>query len=160
MNAIKFLLNEHDHVRRVFSNITDESHRPETKCKMLEDLCEELLVHEHMEESVWYPCLKDCDEELTDVIKHLLSEEKKAEKLIKELWQASVQQKWEEKKFKKLKEDVEHHAREEETKLFPRVEDLWEEDELEEMGKTMAMFKKELMRKPLKQKQPRKMANA
>ena len=155
MNAIQFLLREHDHVRRIFKDISDESHRPETKQKMLDKLCDELMIHEAMEEAVWYPYLQECAE-ITDIIPHLLSEEKKAEKLIKEIFKTSSQEEWEE-KFNKLKEDVEHHATEEETKLFPQVEKILDEEELEDLGKRMAEFKSECLQKAQKYKDEQSM---
>jgi iron-sulfur cluster repair protein YtfE (RIC family) len=139
MNAISFLLKEHDHVRKTFAEIADESHRLETKKNMFQSLGAELIRHETMEQKTWYPKLKE-NKELALIIQHLVSEEKSAAETIKELDKTKNDEEWAE-IFFKLKEDVEHHAAEEESKLFPKVKSFLEEKELEEIGKEMREFK-------------------
>ncbi|CAN5243169.1 hypothetical protein BH10PSE19_BH10PSE19_18610 [soil metagenome] len=78
---------------------------------------------------------------IMEIISHLTTEEKDAEKTIKELKKIDNEEEWEE-KFSILKEDVEHHASEEEEKLFQIVEKLFDETTLEEIGKEMLEFKK------------------
>jgi hemerythrin superfamily protein len=141
MNAIKFLLKEHDKVRRLLADISDVSHKYETKIKLFDDLCQDLVTHETMEQKVWYPRLKD-NEKLYDTIKHLIAEEKTAAKEIKEFKKIDSEDKWQE-KFVTFKKAVERHANEEEKKLFPQVEKYLTEDELDEIGMEMRKFKEE-----------------
>ncbi|HEV2614559.1 MAG TPA: hemerythrin domain-containing protein [Gammaproteobacteria bacterium] len=144
MNAIKFLLKEHDHVRRAFADISDASHRPQTKLKLFVSLCQELLVHEKMEQTVWYPRFNN-EDKLKTIVQHLLSEEQSAEEAIKEFRKIISHDQWEE-KFKRLRMDVEHHASEEENKLFPKVTSILDEEELEEIGEKMIKFKSECLK--------------
>lgn len=74
------------------------------------------------------------------LIQHLLKAEKEAEKTIKEFSHIESIEAWET-KFSHFKKDVEHHAKEEEEKLFPKVEKLLDEEELEAIGKEMREFK-------------------
>ena len=55
MNAIDFLIKEHEKVKKMLADIADDSHREETKHKMFASLCDELIRHEVMERTVWYP---------------------------------------------------------------------------------------------------------
>jgi F0F1-type ATP synthase gamma subunit len=139
MNAIDFLIKEHEHVRKTLSEIDDSSHRTETKRKMFKTLCNDLIRHETMEQKVWYPHFKN-NTRLNDEVKHLLSEEKTAEKILKKFSDIKTDQEWES-QFIKLKGDVEHHADEEEQKLFPEVEKLLNPDDLEKIGIEMYHFK-------------------
>jgi hemerythrin superfamily protein len=139
MNAIDFLIKEHNKVRQMLVDISDESHRDETKKKIFNSLCEDLLRHEAMEHKIWYPHFKN-DKRLNDTVKHLLTEEKGAEKAIKQFENITTQQAWEE-KFSKFKKDVEHHANEEEQKLFPEVKKILSDEELNKIGKEMYAFK-------------------
>jgi hemerythrin superfamily protein len=82
------------------------------------------------------------NEKLDETVKHLITEEKTAAKEIKEFKGIDQEDKWEE-KFLKFKKAVEQHAHEEETKLFPKVEKILNEDELEEIGTEMREFKEE-----------------
>lgn len=139
MNAIDFLIKEHEHVRKTLSEIDDSSHRTDTKRKMFQSLCTDLIRHETMEHKVWYPHFKN-DTRLNATVKHLLSEEKTAEKILKQFDDIKADEEWEE-KFIKLKRDVEHHATEEEQKLFPEVKKLLNKDDLEKIGIEMYHFK-------------------
>ncbi len=141
MNAIDFLINEHNKVRKMLADIDDESHKEETKHKMFNELCIELIRHETMEQTVWYPYLKK-DEKIVKEIGHLLSEEKSAAKAIESFQKNLTDNEWE-KKFHQFKKDVLHHANEEETELFPRVKKVLDEKRLEEIGKDMREFKLE-----------------
>lgn len=141
MNAIDFLIKEHNHVREALAEIDDKSHQAETKRKMFQSLCQELIRHETMEHVVWYPHFKN-DQRLNPTVKHLLSEEKTAENIIKQFDHIHAQQEWE-RKFYKFKNDVEQHAKEEEQKLFPEVKKILSEDDLEKIGLEMFHFKKD-----------------
>lgn len=139
MNAIDFLLKEHEHVRKTLAQIYNPSHSTETKRKMFKSLGEEIIRHEAMEHQVWYPCFKN-DKKIKDEIKQLVAEENLAEKAIKKLENTKLQQEWET-RFSKLKRDVEAHASEEEKKLFPEVIKVLTEPELEAIGLKMYQFK-------------------
>lgn len=139
MNAITFLIKEHNKVRRGLKEISKKSHRYTTKRSLLNSLCRDLIIHENMEHKVWYPHFKN-NKKLKTEVKHLLSEEKGAEKAIKKLKSIKTEEEWEE-KFYKFKKDVEHHAHEEEHKLFPNVKAILDEDQLELIGKEMRKFR-------------------
>lgn len=139
MNAILFLLNEHQKFRQIFKEISEKPMETKNTEKFI-TLCQDLMRHEKMEQTVWYPILLH-KENLADIIKHLISEEQNAEKTMKEFAELKSKEAWEE-KFLNFKNDVEHHANEEETKLFPAVEKVLNEEELEKIGSTMQEFKK------------------
>lgn len=139
MNAIDFLIKEHDRIRAMLKDITDTSHRFETKKALFNTLKDFLIRHESMEQTVWYPHLKNVVK-LENDVKHLISEEKHAAAAIKEIEHTSTEEAWEQ-KFSKIKKDVGHHAEEEESKLFPRAAKILTEEELEMIGKKMLEFK-------------------
>lgn len=140
MDAIAFLLKEHEAVKRMLVDINDPSHKPETKQKHFETLAEQLTRHEKMEQTLWYPFLKK-NTHLNEIVKHLIAEEKIAAKLIKKFEHIKTDAKWDE-AFLELKKDIEHHAQEEETKLFPKVKKLMSEHDLTTIGHEMYAFKK------------------
>jgi iron-sulfur cluster repair protein YtfE (RIC family) len=131
MNAIQFLLKEHEHVRKVLADISNPVHRDATKREMLHELCQDLIRHEMMEEEIWYPQLRK-HQNLKELIKHLISEEKHAEKAMLKFDAIKTQDEWET-KFEKFKQDVEHHAAEEENDLFPLVERIVPDMQLQEI---------------------------
>lgn len=139
MNAIDFLIKEHHKVRTLLADLNDPSHKKETKIHLFETIKNELIRHEEMEQTVWYPKLSS-NKELLEEIKHLLHEEKDASKLIDHLTKIMNSSEWEEELIK-LQKDVEHHAKEEEKELFPKVKKFLDETELTRIGEAMREFK-------------------
>jgi hemerythrin superfamily protein len=139
MNAIDFLIKEHNKVRGLFVDLNENNHREDTKRNIFEAIRDNLIRHEKMEQTIFYPKLKS-NKDLHEKIKHLIDEEKDAKKLIMHLDKIKNSPAWEEELIK-LQKDVEHHANEEEKELFPHVRKLIDEDELVEIGKEMREFK-------------------
>ena len=139
MNAITFLIKEHNKFRKDLTTILKKVSRAETKKKMFSILSANLLRHEAMEHKVWYPHFKN-NKKLKSEVRHLLSEEKHAEKAIKKLKSLKDEEAWQT-NFVKFKKEVESHAKEEEKDLFPNVEEILDEDELQKIGKDMRRFK-------------------
>lgn len=137
MNAIDFLVKEHNRVRKMLRTICDESHQYATQKKQFLLLSQDLIRHETMEHEVWYPHFK---EKLPETVKHLLTEEKHAEKAIKKMSDLKTEDAWKE-NLLKFKTAVEHHAKEEEEELFPEVAKILSEKELEKIGLEMFDFK-------------------
>lgn len=149
MDAIQFLKKDHEKVKKTFSKIskgnfltklTKPNYSDATRRRMFAALCRELIVHEQMEQKVWYPVIK-IDIKVKPIIKHLVSEEKSAAKKIKTFKSIKTQETWE-KKFEQFRDDVLHHAKDEEKKLFPVVQDLIDEKILRQIGKKMQAYKK------------------
>ena len=114
MDAITFLIKEHDKVRKVLKTIS-KSRRYTTKKTRFKVLCRDLIRHESMEQKIWYPHFKK-SKKIKSEVKHLLSEEKHAEKEIKKFKIIKTEEEWNE-KFSKFKKAVEQHADEEEHEL-------------------------------------------
>lgn len=141
MDAIKYLRSEHSKFRRTFASISKISSVPKKKTK-LKALCNDLVRHEKMEQKAWYPVLKR-KVELKTIIKHLLSEETAAAKAIKHIQKTKFEIIWK-LRFLKLKHDVDHHAKDEENKLFPKVRQMYSKAELNKLGVKMRKFKAKL----------------
>ena len=139
MNAIDFLIKEHNKVRTMLEDINDDSHHFDTKKNRFELLAQTLIRHEHMEHKVWYPHFKN---QLSDTVKHLIKEESMAEQEIKKIKALKTEASWVA-HFSKFMEDVEHHAQEEENELFPEVQKILSEEQLQEIGQSMAQYKKD-----------------
>lgn len=142
MNAIKFILSEHQKIKKMLAGILKGSPKDETKRKRFHRLTNFLVHHEKMEQKIWYPFLKK-NTKLATVINHLVSEEKSAAKAIGKIRKIKPEDKWED-KFKDLRKDVLHHASEEEKKLFPKVKKVLDDAELKFIGKKAQAFKKAL----------------
>jgi len=141
MDAITYLREQHSNFRKTLKSISKIANKT-LKLKKFNAFTAELTRHETMEEKVWYPVLRK-NKELRDVIKHLIAEEKNAAKVIKSFKNMEFGLIWR-LKFVKFKRDVDHHAREEETELFPKVRKYLTKEELDKLGTKMRKFKSKL----------------
>jgi iron-sulfur cluster repair protein YtfE (RIC family) len=145
MDAITFLKSEHVKVKKALISISKKSRKFETKKKMFDKLSVNLAHHEKMEEKVWYPFLKK-NTNLASIIKYLVIEEKEAGKALAKMKKMKVEDVWE-KHFTKIKKAILQHAKDEETKLFPKARKDVERADLVLIGKKMRKFKKALDKK-------------
>ncbi len=142
MNAFELLKQDHQKVSDIFSKLEDTTERAEkTRTELFATLKQELDIHAHVEETIFYPVLKREAEtrEITlegfeehNVIKRLLTE-LEAEDHTTEQWTA---------KLKVLKENVEHHVEEEEGEMFKSAREVLSKEQLDELGARMEEEKK------------------
>ena len=84
----------------------------------------------YIEEKVFYPALKENDE-LKNTVLEAYEEHRQVKTLIRDIERLSQGNERFPAKLKVLMDNVEHHVEEEEGELFPKVEDLLSEGELE-----------------------------
>ena len=143
---------DHKKAKDLFDQISETTNRAEkTRNDLFEELKNELNAHAYMEEEIFYPSVKSAHEthEITlesyeehHVVKILLNELDRMPKGSDE-WLA---------KFKVLKENVEHHVKEEEHTMFPKAKHVLPEEEREEIGLKMLDAKHHFMQERLKTK--------
>ena len=139
MNAIELLKADHDKVNHLFGKVkaTEEGEHKE----LFEQIKQELEVHTHIEETIFYPKLKE-EKELEDITLEGIEEHHQAKIFLRELSSLSEDSEKFEPKLKVLMEDITHHVQEEEGKMFPKVEEIFDEATLQELGKQMEEEKK------------------
>ena len=142
MNAIELLKDDHDKVSSLFEKVKadeDGDHKD-----TFEQIRAELEVHTHIEETIFYPKMKEeGDEELKDIILEGIEEHHQAKMFLRELSGLVEDSEKFKPKLKVLMEDIEHHVQEEEGKMFPMIEEQFDEYTLQELGSEMEKAKKE-----------------
>ena len=139
MNAIELLKQDHDKVDRLFQKVKgseEDKHK-----ELFEQIKQELEVHTHIEETIFYPKMQE-EEELKDIVLEGIEEHHQAKMFLRELSNLSDDSEKFEPKLKVLMEDVEHHVQEEEGQMFPKIEKIFDEATLEDLGKQMEEEKK------------------
>lgn len=139
MNAIAFILKEHAIIRKSFRLIHKKNQTLSNKKRLFKQLAAFLKLHESMEQKIWYVYLKK-HTKLNPIIKKLISAEKSAAKAITKIKKLKMEATFE-KNLLKLNKDVEQHATQEETKLFPKVNRIVDKAELNLLGKKLQAFK-------------------
>ena len=139
MNAIELLKQDHDKVDRLFQKVkaTEEDRHQE----LFEQIKQELEIHTHIEETIFYPKIKE-EKELEDIVLEGIEEHHQVKMFLRELSGLADDSEKFEPKLKVLMEDVEHHVMEEEGEMFPKIEEVFDEATLEDLGKQMEEEKK------------------
>lgn len=135
MNAIKLLKEQHNEVSHLFGKVKATSDVSEMQ-NIFEQIKQKLDMHTHIEETIFYPKLME-EKELQDIVKEGIEEHHQAKIFLRELSNLTEDSEKFEPKLKVLMEDVEHHVQEEEGEMFPKVEKVFDQATLEELGKKL-----------------------
>ena len=141
MNAIELLKDDHHTVSRLFEKVKadeDGDHKD-----TFEKIKAELEVHTHIEETIFYPKMKEeGDDELKKIILEGIEEHHQAKMFLRELSNLVEDSEKFQPKLKVLMEDIEHHVMEEEGQMFPMIEEQFDEYTLQMLGQEMEKEKK------------------
>jgi len=141
MNAVKMLKQQHRQVEKLFKQFSAaKSAGP--RGKAFNEIADALAVHATIEERHFYPAVKK--QQTEDLLLESVEEHLEIKRVIADLLQMDPGDEVFEAKVTVLQEDVEHHVEEEEGELFPKVERLIDEEELETIGAAMEETEKDL----------------
>jgi hemerythrin superfamily protein len=135
MNAIELLKEDHNEMRGLFGKYKASDSDTE-KHNLFKKVKEMLDAHTHIEETIFYPKIKE-QEELEDITLEGIEEHHVADVLAREISALADESEKFDPKMDVLIEGVEHHMQEEEGEMFPKVEEIFNETELQELGKQM-----------------------
>ncbi len=141
MDAISLLKADHDKVKKMLADGEETTERAEVgRTELFGRLKEEMLIHERIEEEIFYPALKSHPKATENVLEgfeehHVVDEimgELETTDVTDEAWGA---------KFKVMKENIEHNIEEEEGEMFKQARQVFSTDELETLGSRMMELK-------------------
>ncbi|NUZ05333.1 hemerythrin domain-containing protein [Schlegelella sp. ID0723] len=112
-----------------------ESDDPGEQARLLAEVGDELTVHITSEEEIFYPAVNECRTE--DVLLESLEEHLSLKRLLADLLELPVEAQTFAPKFQVLKEQTEHHHKEEEEHLFPKVKQMIPAEQRAELGERM-----------------------
>jgi len=163
MNAIELLETQHHDVDDLFARLEKGGGSAKTRQKLFDDLADLLAIHASIEELHFYPAVKAAKTE--ENVEHSLEEHLDIKRLLSMCMASSVGSEKFAARLRELKEEVQHHVKDERTELFPKVRRILNADQLEaigqEMTSTMAELQKGHPRRdvPLQTMAPMPMAN-
>jgi hypothetical protein len=142
MNALTLLKDDHDRVKKMLADGEETTERAEVGRKELfAKLKEEMLIHERIEEEIFYPALKQ-HPKAKDIVLEGFEEHHVVDEIMGELEATDVTDDTWGAKFKVMKENIEHHIEEEEGEMFDKARSVFSADELETLGERMLELKK------------------
>jgi hemerythrin superfamily protein len=147
IDALELLKMQHDEVEDLISEI-EESDDGEEKMDLFRELADKIAAHSTIEEKLFYPTVMsdDTEEQLLEATEEHLA----VKRVLADMLEMEASDDRFDAKLSVLKEEIRHHARDEEEKtLFPKVRRMFTKDELAGLGnELMAMFERLLEQEP------------
>ena len=145
MDAVQLLTRDHKEVKALFreyEGLSENAHQ--RRAGVVERVFQELEIHTQIEEEIFYPAVQSKgDDEAKDLVRESLEEHHVVDVLMDEMRKLQPDNPEYEAKLKVLRENVEHHAEEEEKELFPQAKKALG-DQLQELGSRMETRKEQL----------------
>jgi iron-sulfur cluster repair protein YtfE (RIC family) len=132
-DATELLKADHDRVDALFQKVkaNEDGNNEDT----FQKIKQELEIHTHVEEQIFYPnLLENGDEELQKIVREGLEEHGQVKTLLVEMGSMSGDDEEFKAKLQVLMENVEHHVQEEEGEMFPLVREQLDEQMLVRLG--------------------------
>ncbi|HEX7224970.1 MAG TPA: hemerythrin domain-containing protein [Candidatus Limnocylindria bacterium] len=144
MDALELLKADHDKVKKLLSEGDETTERAvKTRAELLATIKQELTIHEDIEETIFYPALKE-HPKAKEIVLEAYEEHNVVDTVMAELEATDVADERWGAKFTVMKENIEHHIEEEEGEMFKQARSVFELDELQALGDRMATRKQEL----------------
>ncbi len=134
MNAITLLKNDHDKVKKLLAELESTTERGiKTRTELFATIKGELTIHEIIEEEIFYPELK-AHPKAKEIVLEGFEEHHVVDVLMGELEALDVADEMWGAKALVMKENIEHHIEEEEGEMFKTARQVFDEQELRDLG--------------------------
>ncbi|HEY7332976.1 MAG TPA: hemerythrin domain-containing protein [Candidatus Limnocylindria bacterium] len=146
MDAITLLTEDHDALKKLLAEIKETTDRAEkTRGELFSRIKMELTVHEVIEEEIFYPALKE-HPKAKEIVLEGYEEHHVVDEIMGELEGLDPTDEAFGPKAKVMAENIEHHIEEEEGEMFKQARQVFDADELAELGERMAQRKESARR--------------
>jgi hypothetical protein len=146
MDALTLLKTDHDKFKKLLAELESTTERGEkTRTELFATIKGELTVHESIEEEIFYPALMDMAK-TREITLEAYEEHHVVDLLMGELEDLDVTDPSWGAKATVMKENIEHHIEEEEGEMFQKTRQVFDKDELDELGQRMSERKAQLAR--------------
>jgi hypothetical protein len=137
MTVFELLKSDHKKVSGIFEKLEPTTERAtKTREELFTQLKQELDIHAHIEETIFYPEIKR-EAETRAITLEGFEEHHVIKTLLNELAAMSVESEQWTAKLKVLKENVEHHVEEEEGEMFSKAKQVLSDERIEQLGAQM-----------------------
>jgi hemerythrin-like domain-containing protein len=146
MDVLQLLKEDHDKIKKILSHLESTTDRGvKTREEFYTKVRAELQVHEAIEEEILYPALKE-HPKAKDLVLEAYEEHNVVDMVIAEIDALPYDDETWGAKLTVMRENVEHHIGEEESEMFEQCRNVFDRDELAELGDRMEARKEELQR--------------
>lgn len=146
MDAMSLLKDDHRKVKKLLAELESTTERGvKTREELFTKVKQELVVHEAIEEEIFYPALKE-HPKTKEIALEGYEEHHVVDTVMAEIEGVAYDdEKWGA-KFTVMKENLEHHIEEEEGEMFKQARQVFDQDELAQLGESMKARKEDLIR--------------
>jgi hypothetical protein len=141
MDAIEMLEEQHRDLEDLFEEL--EAADASDKRDLFDEIADQISVHAVIEERHFYPAVRARRTE--DILLESLEEHLSIKRLLADLLQLDPRNQLFEPKLKVLKEQIEHHVKEEEEELFPKVRKVLDRKQLLALAEDMTVTQEDLL---------------
>lgn len=146
MNALDLLKQQHEEVKALFSQI-EQTKDSEEKDDLVQELSDKVAAHATIEEKLFYPAAYGGSTKT--ILAEAVEEHLGVKRILADLLDLTAEDETFDAKVKVLKEQIEHHVKEEEGELFRKVKREMDAETLETLGQQMEeLFEEELDNDP------------
>jgi len=146
MDVLQLLKEDHDKIKKILTHLESTTDRGvKTREEFYTKVRAELQVHEAIEEEILYPALKE-HPKAKDLVLEAYEEHNVVDMVMAELDALPYDDETWGAKLTVMRENIEHHIGEEESEMFEQCRDVFDRDELAELGDRMEARKEELER--------------
>ena len=146
-NAITMLKSDHATVKRLLRELNATTDRAvKERERLVGEIEREIKTHAQIEEEVFYPAFKAATEktDAVDMFYEASEEHHLVDILLPALVHANPKSHEFEAKAKVLMELIEHHVKDEEGEMFPKARQVFEDEQLRELGDLMTARKESI----------------
>lgn len=146
VDAIEMLTADHKEVKALFKQfdrLVEANDNDDEKQAIAQEICQKLTVHATVEEELFYPEARAVLGDDEDLVDEADVEHSTAKQLIAQIEDSSPEDALYDAKVKVLGEYIDHHVKEEEGEMFPKVKKA--KLDTASIGAAMAERKQELM---------------
>ena len=146
MDAMSLLEEDHRKVKKMLAELESTTERGvKTREELFTKVKQELVVHEAIEEEIFYPALKE-HPKTKEIALEGYEEHHVVDMVMAEIEGVAFDdEKWGA-KFTVMKENLEHHIEEEEGEMFKQARQVFDHDELTQLGESMKARREDLIR--------------
>jgi hemerythrin-like domain-containing protein len=143
MNVVELLREDHEEALQLIEELegVDEKIATDpTDTENFNKLHQALRLHTEVEENFFYPVMEEFDE-AKQLVEEAYQDHDRIDRLLTQLTTTAPNEAEFQETLAELRNNLEHHIEVEEGGLFPSAEELFEEVELEELGRQMEEMK-------------------
>jgi hemerythrin superfamily protein len=139
MDALELLKKDHQKAKDLFEQ-AEETEQENDKKRIFKQIKKELETHARIEEGIFYPAIEN-HEQLKELVLKSYKDHRQIKTLLREIDDLASDSKLFEPKPNALKQNVKRRNEEEESKMFPQVCELLDDETLEKIGRQFEVAK-------------------